>query len=433
MTGIPETSPPRETGQQIAALEHLLEVARQLGATVELDPLLEAIATAATTVLDCERATVFLYDTGTEELYSRVATGIEDSAMKEIRFPVSRGIAGEVARTGSVITLADAYADPRFNPEFDRQSGFRTRNMLAFPLRGYDSTTVGVLQVLNKRSGQFDGHDEKLVRFLGAQAGVAVQRQMLLQEYAHKQRIQRDLNIARDIQQGLLPRENPEVAGYDIAGWNQPADETGGDSFDFLPLDDGSLAITLADATGHGIGAALIMAETRALFRATARQTRDLQRVVSEVNDLLCLDLPDGKFNTAFFGFLAPAEHTVRFLSAGQGPILVYAAATGAVRELETHGLPLGIMPEAEYDAATVFQLAPGDMLVLLTDGFYEWDRPDGEQFGTERIADLIREHHRLPAAEFIQVVYRTVVDFSAGTRQGDDLTAIVVRRESAG
>jgi phosphoserine phosphatase RsbU/P len=433
VTGIPEMSPPRETGQQIAALEHLLEVARQLGATVELDPLLEAIATAATTVLDCERATVFLYDTGTEELYSRVATGIEDSAMKEIRFPVSRGIAGEVARTGSVITLADAYADPRFNPEFDRQSGFRTRNMLAFPLRGYDSTTVGVLQVLNKRSGQFDGHDEKLVRFLGAQAGVAVQRQMLLQEYAHKQRIQRDLNIARDIQQGLLPRENPEVAGYDIAGWNQPADETGGDSFDFLPLDDGSLAITLADATGHGIGAALIMAETRALFRATARQTRDLQRVVSEVNDLLCLDLPDGKFNTAFFGFLAPAEHTVRFLSAGQGPILVYAAATGAVRELETHGLPLGIMPEAEYDAATVFQLAPGDMLVLLTDGFYEWDRPDGEQFGTERIADLIREHHRLPAAEFIRVVYRTVVEFSAGTRQGDDLTAVIVRRVPAG
>ncbi|MEI7781885.1 MAG: PP2C family protein-serine/threonine phosphatase, partial [Planctomycetota bacterium] len=198
-------------------------------------------------------------------------------------------------------------------------------------------------------------------------------------------------------------------------------------------LDDGSLAIALADATGHGIGAALIMAETRALFRAAARQTRDPQRVVSEVNDLLCLDLPDGKFNTAFFGFLAPAEHTVRFLSAGQGPILVYVAATGDVRELETHGLPLGIMPEVEYDATTVFQPAPGDMLVLLTDGFYEWDRPDGEQFGTERIADLIRRHHALPAAEFIQVVYRAVVEFSAGTRQGDDLTAVIVRREPAG
>jgi sigma-B regulation protein RsbU (phosphoserine phosphatase) len=433
VTAIPATPLPRETGRQIAALEHLLEVARQLGASVELDPLLEVIATAATTVLDCERATVFLYDTSTEELYSRVATGIEDSAMTEIRFPASRGIAGEVARTGNVITLADAYADPRFNPDFDRQSGFRTRTMLAFPLRGYDSKTVGVLQVLNKRSGQFNHDDEQLVNFLGAQAGVAIQRQMLLQEYADKQRIQRELNIARSIQQGLLPREQPTVAGYDIAGWNQPADETGGDSFDFLPLNDGNLAIALADATGHGIGAALIMAETRALFRATVRQTTDLPRVMTEINDLLCIDLPDGKFNTAFFGFLDPRQNTVRFLSAGQGPILVYAAATGEVSELETHGLPLGLMPEAEYDDTTLLQLAPGDMLVLLTDGFYEWDRPDGEQFGTERIADLIRQHHHLPAAEFIQVVYRSVVEFSAGTRQGDDLTAVIVRREPAG
>jgi len=430
VTASPATPLPRETGRQIAALEHLLEVARQLGASVELDPLLEVIATAATTVLGCERATVFLYDPGTEELYSRVATGIEDSAMTEIRFPASRGIAGEVARTGNVITLADAYADPRFNPDFDRQSGFRTRTMLAFPLRGHDSKTVGVLQVLNKRSGQFDHDDAQLVNFLGAQAGVAIQRQMLLQEYADKQRIQRELNIARSIQQGLLPREQPTVAGYDIAGWNQPADETGGDSFDFLPLTDGNLAIALADATGHGIGAALIMAETRALFRATVRQTRDLQRVMTEINDLLCMDLPDGKFNTAFFGFLDPSEHTVRFLSAGQGPILVYTAATDDVRELETHGLPLGIMPEAEYDATTTLQLAPGDMLVLLTDGFYEWDRPDGEQFGTERIADAIRRHHALPGAEFIRVVYRAVVEFSAGTRQGDDLTAVIIRRE---
>jgi phosphoserine phosphatase len=433
VTGIPATPLPRETGRQIAALEHLLEVARQLGATVELDPLLEAIAKAATTVLDCERATVFLYDTGTETLYSRMATGLEGSATKEIRFPVSLGIAGEVVRTGCVITISDAYADPRFNPDFDRQTGFRTRNMIAFPLRGYDSKTVGVLQVLNKRGGQFDRDDEQLVNFLGAQAGVAIQRQMLLQEYADKQRIQRELNIARSIQQGLLPREQPTVAGYDIAGWNQPADETGGDSFDFLPLDDGNLAIALADATGHGIGAALIMAETRALFRATVRQTRDLPRVMTEINDLLCIDLPDGKFNTAFFGFLDPAEHTVRFMSAGQGPILVYTAATGDVRELETHGLPLGIIPEAEYDPTTLLQLAPGDMLVLLTDGFYEWDRPDGEQFGTERIADLIRRHHTLPVAEFIRVVYRAVVEFSAGTRQGDDLTAVIVRREPAG
>ena len=429
MTGIPETSPPRETGQQIAALEHLLEVARQLGATVELDPLLEAIATAATTVLDCERATVFLYDTGTEELYSRVATGIEDSAMKEIRFPISRGIAGEVARTGSVITLADAYADPRFNPEFDRQSGFRTRNMLAFPLRGYDSTTVGVLQVLNKRSGQFDGHDEKLVRFLGAQAGVAVQRQMLLQEYAHKQRIQRDLNIARDIQQGLLPNEQPLISGFDVAGWNRPAEETGGDFFDFLPLDDDRLAVVIADVTGHGVGPAIMMAGARALIRGGLRGVTGLDRAVTDVHQLLCLDMPEGRFVTAFCGLLSAAAGTVEFMSAGQGPILLYEAASGDVSELPAQGLPLAFFPEAVYENPTRIELAIGDVLVLLTDGFYEWDRADGESFGQERVCELIRRHHHLPATDLIEHLFEAVVEFSAGGPQLDDLTAVIVRR----
>jgi len=425
--------PHDEPGRRIADLEHLLDVAGRLGATVELDPLLEAIAAAATTVLDCERATVFLLDAGSQELYSRLATGNAGSPISEIRFPVSRGIAGEVARTGSVVTLPDAYADPRFNPEFDRKSGYRTRTILACPLVGYDGTVVGVLQVLNKRSGPFGGRDAEMVRFLGTQAGVAIQRQMLLEQFAEKQRIQRDLSIARDIQQGLLPREQPVVEGFDIAGWNQPADETGGDSFDFLPLDDGRLAIALADATGHGIGAAMVMAETRALFRALVTQNGNLAEVMPRVNALLCMDLPEGKFNTAFFGLLAPAQHRVAFLSAGQGPILAYSAASGEVSELDTHGLPLGMMADADYDPITTLEMAPGDVLVLLTDGFYEWDRPDGEQFGTARMAAILQQHHALPAAEFIRLAYEAVIEFSAGTKQGDDLTAVVVRRLPTG
>lgn len=186
-----------DSSRRVADLEQLIEVAGRLGATVELDPLLEAIAAAAIAVLDCERATVFLYDPKAQELSSRLATGIAGSAINEIRFPVTRGIAGEVARTGTVIMLPDAYADPRFNPAFDRQTGFRTRNMLACPLSGYDGNIVGVLQVLNKRGEPFGGRDEEMVRFLGTQAGVAIQRQMLLEQYAEKQRIQRDLRIAR--------------------------------------------------------------------------------------------------------------------------------------------------------------------------------------------------------------------------------------------
>jgi sigma-B regulation protein RsbU (phosphoserine phosphatase) len=420
---------PHDDRGRIADLEQLLEVARRLGATVDLDLLLEGIAAAATSVLDCERATVFLYDRAAEELFSRLATGIADSPISEIRFPVTRGIAGEVARSGSVVNLPDAYADPRFNPEFDRRSGFRTRTLLTVPLSDHDGGIVGVLQVLNKRTGSFGDRDEQMALFLGSQAGVAVQRQMLLGHFAEKQRIQRDLNIARDIQQGLLPKEKPTLAGFDIAGWNRPADETGGDFYDFLPLADGGLAITIADVTGHGIGPALVVAEVRALFRALVMRSADLGSTVEGVHQLLCQDLPEGKFVTALFGILSPAEQTLRYVSTGQGPLLIYTAATGEVTELETQGLPLGILPEAAYDPPATVSFAPGDMLVLLTDGFFEWSRADGEQFGTERVRDLICTHRHRTAAELISLLHRSVVEFSAGTPQGDDLTAVIVKR----
>jgi phosphoserine phosphatase len=301
--------------------------------------------------------------------------------------------------------------------------------MLTLPLSGHDGAIVGVLQVLNKRGGPFGGRDAEVAAFLGTQAGVAIQRQMLLEEYATKQRIERDLNIARTIQQGLLPKEQPQVPGYDVAGWNRPADQTGGDYYDFMPLDDGGLAITIADVTGHGIGPALVVSETRALYRAVVRHAADLATAADQVQALLAQDLPEGRFVTAFFGVLDPQRGAVRFVSAGQGPILAYSAATGGFVDLPTQGLPLGIVPELPYDPAVEHPLAPGDVLVLLTDGFYEWTNPADEQFGTARVSDLVHRHRTLPATEMIALLYQAVVEFAAGTPQGDDLTAVIVRR----
>lgn len=413
---------------RVAALERLLEVARRLGATVDLDQLLATIVSAAIDLLECDRATVFLYDAKADELWSRIATGIAGSPISEIRFAASRGIAGEVARTGQLVNIPDAYADPRFNPEVDRASGYRTRSILAVRLADHDDATVGVLQLLNKRSSHFTPSDEEIAGFLGGQAGVAIQRQQLLAHYAEKQRIERDLNIARGIQQGLLPREQPVLAGWDIAGWNRPADETGGDFFDFLPLDDGSLAVLIADATGHGIGPALVMAEARALFRAVLHERKELTRAVTAVHRLLCLDMPDGRFVTAFCG-VASAAGGFEYLSAGQGPILWYEAATGSIQELPTQGLPLAFFPDAVYGGEVRLELAPGDLLVLLTDGFYEWERPDGEAFGTERVVDALRRHRDLPARELIEALTREVTAFTAGSPQRDDLTAVIVKR----
>jgi len=410
-------------------LEKILDVTRALGAAVDLDPLLSRIAVAATDVLDCARATVFLCDHARHELFSRVATGTAGAPIQEIRFPIDKGIAGEVATTGRGVNIPDPYADPRFNPDFDRQSGFVTRSLLTLPLSGHDGRVVGVLQVLNTRGGPFNDRDERLLSALGAQAGVAIERQMLLEEFAVKQRIERDLNIAREIQQGLLPKQPPDLPGFDIAGWSQPADETGGDCFDWLLLPDGRLAITIGDATGHGIGPALVAAEARALLRGTLVQSRELARVVPQINDLLAEDLREGTFVTAFVGLLDPAASAVDYVSAGHGPLLVYGGADDRFTEIPTHGLPLGLISEVDFDPPTHVPLVVGDMLLLFTDGFFEWARPDGEQFGTDRLSAVVRRHRERPAAEIIRMVYAAVVEFSEGTKQADDCTAVIVKR----
>lgn len=410
--------------RQIHDLQAVLEVAREITATNELQPLLAKVEQAALKVLDCERATVFIYDHDRQELYSRVATGVD-----EIRFSVDQGIAGEVARTGEIINVPDAYADPRFNPEIDRKTGFRTRNMVTFPLVGFDRTIVGVLQVLNKHDGQFDPWDHDLVEAFGAQIGVAVQRQILLEHFAEKQRMEADLNIARDIQRALIPKSAPSIDGYDIAGWNKPADQTGGDCFDYFTLEDGALAMTIADATGHGIGPALMIAECRALFRATVSMSHRLDEITARINNLLCEDLPDDRFVTAFFGILTPRSHELSYLSAGHGPLVRYTAATEEIEELPANGVPLGIMADLPWAEPVTYVMSPGDMMVLITDGFFEWKNVSGEQFGLERTMALIRECRHRPAAEIIRRLNEAVLAFAPGTTQDDDLTALIVKR----
>ena len=410
--------------RKLADLQALLEVSCQLGASSELGPLLQIIEQASLRVLDCERTTIFLYDRQADELFSRVATS-QDS----IRFPANRGIAGEAFRNEKVINVADAYADARFNRDVDRATHFTTRNLLTSPLLGMDRRPVGVLQVLNKRGGPFTAWDEELVRTFSAQAGVAVQRQLLLEEYLENQRFKADLKIAHNIQQGLLPRRPPAVRGYDIAGWNRPADETGGDFYDFQELTGGALAVTIADVTGHGVGPALIAAECRALLRASLSLTHNLERVLALVNDLLNADLPEDRFVTTFVGLLAPEDHSFAYISAGQGPLFHFTRATGAVRELPTSGLPLGIVPGCTYELSRETVFEPGDMLVFLTDGFVEWPDPAQNRFGNDNVHALLRRNGDLPAAALIQTIYREVREFARGTPQQDDLTAVVLKR----
>ena len=264
------------------------------------------------------------------------------------------------------------------------------------------------------------------IRFAGR---VAVQRQVLLDEYEEKQRILRDLNVARDIQQRLLPKAPPRAEGFDIAGWNKPADETGGDCFDFLALDDGRIAVILADATGHGIGSALIIAECRALFHASISMRADLGTVVAHVDHLLKADLPDDRFVTSFFGLISPAARSLTYLSAGQGPLLKFVAATCAVEALPADVAPLGISPDFACGPPEEWLMRTGDIMALVTDGFFEWANRTQEQYGTARLADVIIANRQATSEEIITRMYEAVRKFAGDTDQADDLTAVVIKK----
>lgn len=401
----------------------LIDVARRMGETFELDPLLHTIEEAGRAALGCDRATIFLYDAVRDELFSKVATGTG-----EIRFPARLGIAGEAARTGNIVLVPDAYADSRFNREVDRRTGYHTRNILSLPMLAPGGELIGVIQALNKLDGDFTENDILVAHALGSLTGIALKRQMLLDEAAAKQRLERDLNIARDIQQQLLPKDDPRLQGFDLSGWNKPADQTGGDLFDFLQRE-GWVSFMIADATGHGIGPAIIVAQFRSLLRALMDTGEsDLVDAAVRINRLLHQDLPDDRFVTACFGRIE-ANGALHYLSAGHGPILAYRRATGQLQSFAATCLPMGILRELDASAADPLLLEPGDIFVLLTDGFIEWAGPDGSQYGEERLRDVVHANRDLPCRELIQAIYRDVLDFAQDCPQLDDLTAVLIKR----
>jgi serine phosphatase RsbU (regulator of sigma subunit) len=243
------------------------------------------------------------------------------------------------------------------------------------------------------------------------------------------ERLQHDLNVARTIQRSLLPGESPEISGFEIAGWNLPADETGGDFFDWQFLPNGKLLVALADVTGHGIGPALLASVCRAYARANFSLSSDLFRAMQRINADIGSDLTQGRFVTFVAAICEPNSPHVDLLSAGHGPLFVYFVHDDRFQEMKAQGLPLGVSSELDSEPPVRLDMNAGDMLLLITDGFLEWENPQREQFGVKRMEAVIREVKTRAPMDIIQALYKSVIEFSGGTPQKDDLTAVLVKR----
>jgi serine phosphatase RsbU (regulator of sigma subunit) len=240
--------------------------------------------------------------------------------------------------------------------------------------------------------------------------------------------VEHDLQVARSIQQSLLPKERPQIAGFDIAGWNQPADDTGGDYFDWKTQRDGKLVVSLADVTGHGIGPALVAAICHAYARSSFSMDHNLTTAFEHINQSLGADLQTGRFVTFVAAVCEPDSPNLQILSAGHGPLFVYSRSEDRFIEVNPQAVPFGILPFFNSDPPARLRMGSGDLVVLPTDGFFEWENDQGEQFGVERMEEVIRASRQLAPTEIIAQLYNAVTKFSNGTKQQDDLTAVIIK-----
>ncbi|MBY0308815.1 MAG: SpoIIE family protein phosphatase [Phycisphaerales bacterium] len=436
----------RVAGIDPASWTRLLLVMERLAASSNLGEVLALVIDALRDTLGADRATVYEFDGDTGDLVVHQAHGVERFRFST-RAPGAGGIAGECARTCRMINLPDAYADPRFNREVDRKTGYRTRSMLTVPLMSFDGALEGVAQVLNKGgasgaeiSPPFDAADEALARALASQAAVAIRRAKLMAAERRKQKLERDLGLARDIQQSAFPHTVPQVAGYDLAAGALPSEETGGDAYDILDWSTfcngrEGLLFVLADATGHGVGPALSVAQFRGMFRMGARLGADVKTISRLADAQMEADLPLGRFVTACFCHLDPLTGLLTYDSAGQAPLLIIRAESSGldraarVIEIPANGVPAGVAPEIENDPVEPLQLNPGDVFLLLSDGYFEAPSPDGRYLGVGPIADVVMDNPRLSAPALLAEINRLAEAFAQSKCLPDDRTAIVLKR----
>jgi PAS domain S-box-containing protein len=239
---------------------------------------------------------------------------------------------------------------------------------------------------------------------------------------------QLQMSLARAVQQQFYSMPPPQIEGFDFAGAAFPADATGGDYFDFLPLPGGCIGITIGDVCGHGIGSALLMVELRACLRAFAQKSSDIGEILSLTNNALVSDLEQERFATLIFCRLQPQNKTLAYSSAGHTPGFIIDNSGSVKRTLDSIDLPLGFLPEHAFGCSEPITMDPGDILALLTDGITDAERPDQNSFGFDRAVEYIRDHRHENAQEIVAGLYQAVRSFSNGLPQIDDITAVVCK-----
>ena len=426
------SKPEEMAAQRAAKHSDLLALISKVGVTLlasaTLNETLEQVVALVFEAVPADRCMIMMRDKEDSDLQVAVAR-LRDRVGEVGEIRVSRSVIEEVVVKGKSVLTSDAQADPRFMSGTVMLQG--VRSVLAVPL-GVSEKIFGIIYADSPMAeGRFTEDHLKVLTTLASVAAIRVENTRLLDETLQRERMEHELQVASEIQQRFQPTAAPQVAGYELQGISFPCYEIGGDYYDFIEREDGRLIVTLGDVSGKGTAAALLMSCLHAAVHAQAESHNSLVQTIGSVNRYLAENIPANRFITLFYAELQPKTGELAFLNAGHNPPLIVHSA-GTMEQLAAGGLPLGIMPDADYRQGLT-KLHPGDVLVIYSDGVSEAQSPSGEEFGATRLYDVVARNLDASAAGIRDRIESALTKFSQGTPAADDITLVIVKRQAEG
>ncbi len=411
---------------KVERLSNCIEIANLINSELSIGKLLSNVMTTTQKVFLAESVSLLLIDEKTGDLTFQIALGEVGDDIKELyRLKKGKGIAGLVAETGMPLNLEDAYEHPNFSSEADRKTGYRTRAMLCVPLK-IKGEIIGVIQVINKQTSPFVFTNEELemLMTISSSAAVAIDTARMHRIILQRETLERDLKLAREVQESFLPKDLPVIVNYRFAVVNQPALEIGGDFYNFFKLPSDKLGIVLGDVSGKGISASLGMARLTSDLQYYTLVSPEPKNLLARINQVLCERAKGGMFVTLIYLLLDPQKNRLQIANAGHLPP-VYCDQNGPrlLGNEEKKGPPLGILPDAEYHQET-FDLAENASITLFTDGVIEAKNTSAELFGLKRVLKVIKSRPNNPEA-ICRGITNAVDRFTATEGRSDDLTLL--------
>ncbi len=411
----------REAKNEAMKRRLLFQVGTKLSSTLNIDEVLKLILDSLHKVVKFDAGGVYLINEREGDISSVYAEGYDKENEKFVHMKFGQGLVGWSAKTGEALIIPNVASDNRY---VDARP--TTRSELVAPMK-IDGRVIGVMNLESDNSDSFDADSLDLLTAFASQAAISVERALLHKKMLESKRLEEQLAIARQIQLTFLPKGDPSLPGYDISGVNIPSEEVGGDYFDFIKIIEHQTGISIADVSGKGIPAALIMASYRASLIAEIRNNYAIRTICGKVNRLLHESVEQGNYVTAFYGVLDSKNDIFTFSNCGHNRPVLYRE-NGSVEYLLEGGPALGVIKDSVYEERPIF-LRPGDVIVFYTDGVTEVVNNEGKEFGLEGLVALIKKYRKLPAREIHRKIYNEITAFASPRHNFDDLTMIVIKK----